>query len=136
MNQVSLVGRLVQNPELKVLQDGNCVTKFNIAIDRYLAIAQKEEKRSEGKATADFPRVIVWGKQAENCCKYLMKGAMVCIAGRVSTSVYENADGENVYLTEIVGERVQFLESAQSELRKTSVPIADLEDASADEPFN
>ena len=65
-----------------------------------------------------------------------MKGAMVCIAGRVSTSVYENADGENVYLTEIVGERVQFLESAHSELRKPSVPMADLGDDTVEEPFN
>ena len=90
----------------------------SVAIDRYLALAQKEEKKSEGKATADFPRVIVWGKQAENCCKYLMKGAMVSIVGRVSTSVFENSDGENVYMTEIVGERVQFLEPANSEHRK------------------
>lgn len=118
MNQVSLVGRIVQNPELKNLQDGNSVTKFNIAIDRYLALAQKEEKKNEGKATADFPRIIVWGKQAENCCKYLSKGSMVSITGRVSTSVYENSDGENVYMTEIVGERVQFLDPAGSENRK------------------
>lgn len=122
MNQVSLVGRIVQNPELKNLQDGNSVTKFNIAIDRYLALAQKEEKKNEGKATADFPRIIVWGKQAENCCKYLSKGSMVSITGRVSTSVYENSDGENVYMTEIVGERVQFLDPAGSEHRK-QVPV-------------
>ena len=118
MNQVSLVGRIVQNPELKNLSDGNSVTKFNIAIDRYLALAQKEEKKNEGKATADFPRVIVWGKQAENCCKYLTKGSMVSISGRVSTSVYENSEGDNVYMTEIVGERVQFLDPAGSEHRK------------------
>ena len=47
MNQVSLVGRMVQTPELKVLQDGNCVTKFSIAIDRYYANSQKEEKKNE-----------------------------------------------------------------------------------------
>lgn len=122
MNQVSLVGRPVQSPELKTLQDGNSVTKFNVAIDRYLATAQKEEKKNEGRATADFPRIIVWGKQAENCCKYLMKGAMVSITGRVSTSVYENSDGENVYMTEIVGERVQFLEPSNSEHRK-QIPV-------------
>ena len=119
MNQVSLVGRLTLSPELRTFQDGNCVTKFNIAIDRYLATAQKEEKKSEGKVTADFPRVIVWGKQAENCCKYLKKGAMVSIVGRVATSTFENADGDNVYLTEIVADRVQFLEPAGSEKRKS-----------------
>ena len=127
MNQISLVGRMVQNPELKTLQDGNCMTKFNIAIDRYLASSQKEEKKNEGKATADFPRITVWGKQAENCCKYLAKGAMVSITGRVSTSVYENVEGENVYLTEIIGERVQFLESVHSEHRKHPSETIDLD---------
>ena len=127
MNQISLVGRMVQNPELKTLQDGNCMTKFNIAIDRYLASSQKEEKKSEGKATADFPRITVWGKQAENCCKYLAKGAMVSITGRVSTSVYENVEGENVYLTEIIGERVQFLEPVHSEHRKHPSETIDLD---------
>lgn len=127
MNQVSLVGRMVQTPELKVLQDGNCVTKFSIAIDRYYANSQKEEKKNEGKATADFPRVIVWGKQAENCCKYLVKGAMVSVAGRVATSVFENTDGENVYLTEIVGERVHFLEPVNSEFRKHTMSQDEIE---------
>lgn len=121
MNQVSLVGRLTHSPELKTLQDGNSVSKFNLAIDRYLALAQKEEKKNEGKATADFPRVVVWGKQAENCCKYLVKGAMVSIAGRVSTSTYEKQDGEMAYVTEIIAERVQFLEPSGSEHRKQIV---------------
>ncbi len=121
MNHVSLVGRLTQEPELKTLQDGNTVTKFNLAIDRYLGKELKEEKKNEGKATADFPRVIVWGKQAENCCKYLSKGAMVSVIGRVSTSIYENSEGDSVYITEIVAERVQFLESVSSEHRKQTV---------------
>lgn len=119
MNQVSLVGRLTVSPELRTFQDGNCVTKFNLAVDRYLSVVQREEKKSEGKATADFPRVIVWGKQAENCCKYLKKGSMTSVVGRVVTSSYENTDGDMVYLTEIVADRVQFLDSAGNE-RKDS----------------
>lgn len=111
MNQVSLVGRITNDLELKSLQDGKCVTKFNLAIDRYLNQSAKEEKRSEGKQTADFPRVVLWGKQAENTCKFLKKGALVCVNGRVSTTSYEKSDGEMAYVTEIIGERIQFLEN-------------------------
>lgn len=111
MNHVSLVGRLVQSPSLKTLQDGNCVTRFNVAVDRYFSSAQKEEKKSEGKATADFPRIVVWGRQAENCCKFLEKGSMISISGRVNTSIYEGNGGEHVYSTEIVGDRIRFLDA-------------------------
>ncbi|MBM7562697.1 single-stranded DNA-binding protein [Fusibacter tunisiensis] len=118
MNQVSLVGRLTLTPELKTFQDGNCVTKFNLAVDRYLSGVQKEEKKSEGKATADFPRIIVWGKQAENCCKYLKKGSMTSVVGRVVTSSFENNEGDMVYMTEIVAERVQFLDPVSNTKEK------------------
>lgn len=115
MNQVSLVGRLVQDPELRELDDGVTYSRFNLAVDRYLGAAQRKEKQSEGKATADFPRIVVWGRQADNCSKYLQKGSMVSLQGRIVTSVYENKNGENVYSTEIMGERVQFLSSLASQ---------------------
>ena len=115
MNNVSLVGRLTQAPELKLIGEEKYVTKFNLAVDRYLGSTQKDEKRSEGKPTADFPRITVWGKTAENCCKYLDKGALISITGKVATSKFEKEDGEVVYMTEIVADRVQFLESANSE---------------------
>ncbi len=118
MNNVSLVGRVVQTPELKVFGEGNCLTRFNLAINRYQAQAQKEEKMKEGKQTADFPQITVWGKAAENCCKYLLKGALISIVGKVSTSNYENAEGEMVYITDIVASKVTFLESFKSEHMK------------------
>lgn len=109
MNTVNLVGRVVQNPEEKVLEDGAVMSKFNLAIDRYYG-AQKIEKQSMGKVTADFPRIVVWGKQADNCVKYLKKGSLVSIQGKVITSMFER-DGENYYSTEILGEKVRFLNS-------------------------
>ncbi len=118
MNQVSLVGRITQELELKNFEDGNCVTRFNLAIDRYLKSTLKAEKKSEGRQTADFPRIVLWGKQAENCCKYLKKGALISINGRVNTTSYEKADGETAYVTEIVGEKVHFLESQNVEHKK------------------
>ncbi|MDO4753482.1 MAG: single-stranded DNA-binding protein [Bacillota bacterium] len=107
MNTVSLVGRLVQNPEERSYDGNVTLSKFNIAVDRYFG-AQKHERQSLGKVVADFPRIVVWGRQAENCCKYLKKGSLVSVQGRVITSVYEK-EGENIYTTEILGEKVKFL---------------------------
>ncbi len=115
MNNVSLVGRITQVPELKLIGEERFCTKFNLAVERYLGSSQKDEKRSEGKPTADFPRITVWGKNAENCCKYLDKGALVSITGKVSTSRFEKEDGDIVYMTEIVADRVQFLDSLNSD---------------------
>jgi len=121
MNNVSLIGRLVQDPTLKQTHENKSVTQFNLAINRYMSYSQKEEKRQEGKSTADFPRIVAWGKTAENCCKYLQKGAMVSITGRVTTSSYENSSGEMVYSTDIVADRITFLEPSGSEYRKQSM---------------
>jgi len=111
MNNVSLIGRLVQTPEIKNLTDGKTMTKFNIAINRYLSQSQIDEKKAEGKDTADFPRITVWGRTAENCCKYLKKGSMISVTGHIMTSHYENDIGERVYTTDIIGERITFLET-------------------------
>ncbi len=107
MNTVSMIGRVVRDPEKRVLESGAVVSNFTIAIDRYYG-SKKEEQESLGKQTADFPRIVVWGKQAENCSEYLEKGSLVSIQGRVSTSHYEK-DGENRYVTDIVADRVRFL---------------------------
>lgn len=112
MNQVNLVGRMVQTPELKILSDGNQMTKFNVAISRYLGFSQEQEKKNEGKATADFPRIVAWGKTAENCSKYLTKGSKVSVTGRIVTGQFQNEAGETLYTTEIVAERIKFLDSA------------------------
>ncbi|MBS7527877.1 single-stranded DNA-binding protein [Fusibacter paucivorans] len=119
MNNVSLIGRLVHDPDLKRTQDGKAYTQFNLAINRYMSQAQKEEKKLEGKSTADFPRIVAFGKTAENCCKYLQKGAMVSVIGKVTTSNYENNAGDVIYTTDITADRVTFLEPFNSEYRKT-----------------
>lgn len=125
MNTVSLVGRVVQDPEERNLGGNVAMSKFNIAVDRYFG-AQKAERQSQGKVTADFPRIVVWGKQAENCVKYLKRGSLVSVQGRLITSVYDRA-GEHVYCTEILGERVKFLTHRRNEeyLEKYEDEIAD-----------
>lgn len=111
MNSVMLVGRLTADPELRFLPgNGTAVANFNMAIDKDLSKEKKQQFEQQGKPTADFPRIIVWGRQAENCATYLSKGRLVAVQGRLQTRSYDNNQGQRVYVTEIVAEKVQFLE--------------------------
>lgn len=111
MNNVILIGRLTADPELRFLpNNGTAVTRFTIAVDKNLSKDKKQELEQQNKPTADFPRITVWGKQAENCATYLGKGRLVAVQGRIQTSSYDNAQGQRVYMTEVIADRVQFLE--------------------------
>ena len=103
MNVVTLVGRLVRDPELK--EGTTSVARFTIAIDR-------GKDRDGNDRGADFPGIVVFGKQAENCAKYLEKGRQVAIQGRIQTGSYEK-DGKKIYTTDVVADRVEFLGGRQ-----------------------
>ena len=109
MNNVSLIGRLTHEPELKFTQGGLAVNKLIIAVDRSLGREKRDELRRQGKPTADFPRVVAMGKLAETCQLYLKKGDMFSVEGRVSTSSYENKDGGKVFTTDIIASHIRFL---------------------------
>ena len=99
MNNVILIGRLANDPELRYTpKPQTAVTKFTLAVDRM--------KKEDG---ADFIRVTVWGKQAETCDRYLSKGRQIAIHGRIQTGSYKNKDGATVYTTDVVADRVEFL---------------------------
>lgn len=102
MNSVTLIGRLTKKPELEYTAGNTPVTKFTVAVDR--------RKKEDG---ADFIRITVFGKQAENICRYMDKGRQVAVAGRIQTSSYEK-DGRKVYTTDIIGEHVEFLGNANN----------------------
>lgn len=83
MNNVVLIGRLTKDPELRYTSNNQmAVATFTLAINR--PVKQGQEKQ------ADFPRITVFGKQAENCEKYLVKGRLVAIQGRIQTGSYQN----------------------------------------------
>ena len=111
MNNVSLIGRLTHEPELKFTQGGLAVNKLIIAVDRSLGREKRDELRRQGKPTADFPRVVAMGKLAETCQLYLKKGDLFSVEGRVSTSSYENKDGDRVFTTDIIASNIRFLNS-------------------------
>jgi single-strand DNA-binding protein len=104
MNKTFLVGRLTKDPELKYLSNNIAVANFTIAINRTFT-------NQTGEREADFINIVVWRKQAENVKKYLSKGSLVGIDGRIQTRNYENSEGKKVYITEVVADNVQFLES-------------------------
>lgn len=105
MNSVVLIGRLTREPEIRYTSGSQmAIASFTVAVDR-------PTKKGEEKKT-DFPRVTVFGKQAENCEKYLAKGRLVGIQGRLQTGSYENKDGATIYTTDVIADRVEFLERA------------------------
>lgn len=115
MNCVFMIGRLTRDPETRYTAATQmAVATFTLAVDR--PVRPGEEKKT------DFPRVTVFGKQAENCEKYLAKGRLVAIEGRLQTGSYKNKDGATVYTTDVVANRVQFLERANSNQQQAAEP--------------
>lgn len=107
MNSAILIGRLTKDPELRFTSAGRAVTTFSIAVDRPFI-------GKDGQKQTDFFKIQVWGKSAENCANYLVKGRLVAIKGFLQNRTYETQQGEKRYITEIVAENVQFLEWAKN----------------------
>lgn len=106
MNKVIIMGRVAREIKLTYTANQIAVASFPVAVDRITKAG--EEKK------ADFPQVKVFGKQAENCEKFSGKGRRIAIEGRIQTGSYTNKDGATVYTTEVVAERVQFIDFASN----------------------
>lgn len=110
MNNVVLIGRLARDPELRFIPStGMAVAKFTLAVDREMSRDKKQEATSQGKQTADFISITVFGKQAENCANYLAKGSQCAVHGRISTGSYTTQSGEKRYTTDIIADRIEFV---------------------------
>ena len=107
MNNVSLVGRLTVDPEVKHTQNGTAYTRFNVAVDR--PVKRGEEKQ------ADFITVVAWNKTAEFVCKYFSKGQRIGLTGSIRTGSYTDKDGNKRNTVEVWANNVEFVE------KKTSV---------------
>lgn len=103
INRVVLVGRMTRDPELRRTQNGSAVTSFTLAINR--------PKRNDEEQQADYISCVTWNKVAENVEKYCSKGSLVGVEGRLRSRSYDNAQGQRVYVTEVVCDSVQFLET-------------------------
>ena len=99
INKVVLTGRLGQDVELRHTTTGKAVATFSLAVtDNY------------NREVTHWLNIVTWGKSAENCSAYLSKGSLVGVEGRIQTRNYENKEGRKVYVTEIVADRVEFLD--------------------------
>ena len=107
MNKAFLIGRLTRDPELRYSSSNAAIANFSIAIDR-------QYTNNQGQRETDFINIVAFQKQAENIKKYVTKGSLVAVDGRIQTRNYEDKDGKRVYVTEVVADRVQFLSSKGS----------------------
>lgn len=109
MNEVVLIGRLARDPEIRYTASQMAICTFTLAVDRPFS-----RNRQEGAQTADFIRITVFDRQAENCSRYLSKGSQAAVQGRIQTGSYVNKEGRTVYTTDVVANRVEFLGSRNS----------------------
>lgn len=111
INRVVLVGRLTRDPELRYTPTGVAVTNFTIAVGRPF-------KNADGNSETDFINGVVWRRPAENLANYMKKGNQIGVDGRLQSRSYEGNDGKTVYVTEVVADSVQFLETKSSNQKK------------------
>ncbi|MBT2819802.1 single-stranded DNA-binding protein [Staphylococcus pseudintermedius] len=104
LNRVVLVGRLTKDPESRTTPSGVSVATFTLAVNR-------NYKNKNGEQQADFINCIVFRKQAENVNNYLSKGNLAGVDGRLQSRSYENQEGRRIFVTEVICDSVQFLES-------------------------
>ena len=102
MNQVGLVGRTTRDPILRKVARNRVQTSFVLAVNRNF-------KNLKGEIEADFILCTLWGKLAENTAKHCGKGSLIGVSGRIQSRTYEREDQRRVYVTEVIGENVQFI---------------------------
>lgn len=119
MNLWTGIGRLTQDPEMRATQSGKSVCTFTMAINR--------PGKDKG---ADYIKITAWDKQAENCERYLAKGRLVGVQGKIQTGSYEK-DGKKVYTQDVIAERIDFLEwgEKKQEPKEEQVDFAMLDEA-------
>ena len=105
MNHVSLIGRLTKDPDIRYTQSGVAVASFTLAVDRRYA------KKDSGQLTADFIPIVAWRKLAEIVGNNLAKGRKVSVEGAIQVRTYDARDGSKRYVTEIIANEVEFLDS-------------------------
>nr|DAX69549.1 MAG TPA: Single strand binding protein [Caudoviricetes sp.] len=129
INNVVLVGRLVRDPELRYTPSNQAAATFSLAVNRNF-------KSQNGEREADFINCVIWRQQAENLANWAKKGALIGITGRIQTRNYENQQGQRVYVTEVVADSFQLLESRKDREAGQSQGYSQPDFSRQAEPFN
>ncbi len=112
MNLVALYGRLTRDPELKYSQGGTANCFATVAVDRGMSREKRQEAEAAGQPTADFIGIKAFGRTAEMLSNYFHKGNRIAVEGKIATGSYEK-NGERVYTTDVIVNRLHFVESAK-----------------------
>ena len=108
INNVVLAGRLVRDVDLRQTSTGKEMTYFTLVVNRNF-------KNEQGEQAADFIGCVAFGKTAENMARFLSKGSLIAVEGRISTRNFQGNDGKTVYVTEVVARSITFLESKKQQ---------------------
>ena len=121
LNSVALTGRLTKDVDLRYTQSGSAVGSFTIAVDRQF-------RSANGERETDFINCAIWRKSAENLAKFTHKGSLIGVEGHIQTRTYDNAQGQKVFVTEVIVENFALLEprktSQDSQQRSANNPAA------------
>lgn len=129
LNNVTIMGRLTRDPELRRTQGGTAVTSFTMAVDR-------DFKSQSGEKETDFIDVVAWGKTAEFAANYFTKGRMAIVEGRLQVRGWQDKDGNRRKSVEVVADNVYFADSKREGKKQTAPAddFAEIED-DGDLPF-
>lgn len=108
INNVVLVGRMTKDAELRYTPSNVAVATFTLAVNR-------NRKNENGEREADFINCVIWRQQAENLANWAKKGTLIGVTGRIQTRNYENQQGQRVYVTEVIADNFQILESRKDQ---------------------
>lgn len=103
LNKCQLIGRLGADPEVKQITNGKTVARLSVATTEQWGVGDSKSEKTE------WHKVVVWGKLAELCGKYLVKGRQVYVEGRLQSRSWEDNQGQKKYTTEVIAQTVQFL---------------------------
>lgn len=120
LNRVILIGRLGKDPDSRVTAGGTKVSNFSVATDQY-----RGGNGGEAQHVTDWHRIVAFGKTAELCSQFLRKGRLVCVEGSLQTRSWEKPPGERHYVTEIIAQRVEFLDPKGAGPEPTPEPQAE-----------
>ncbi len=127
MNNVTIVGNLARDAELRETQSGKSVANFTIA-------AQRSFKNANGEYQADFIPCVAWGSTADFISKYFKKGSKIGVVGNIQTRDYENKDGNRVYVVEVNVSQAEFVESKNTNQQAKQEPTIEEDDTAL--PFD
>ena len=131
VNKVILIGHLGADPEVRTVSSGNTVARLNVATSENWT-----DREGQKQERTEWHRVVVWGKQAEICGKYLSKGRQIYVEGRLQTRSWEDQQGQKKYTTEVIANNIQFLGSQQHESAGSTQPQREKHSFSSDTSTN